>query len=89
MISVNPHDDLHPELRCVCVSRRQTKYAEHEGVEWPDDYYDRCHRPATAEDNLCDICREPEKNHPRDEYFYYLLANPSTPCFDRTKIDAT
>ncbi len=89
MISVNPHDDPRPELRCVCVSRKQTEYAKYEGVEWPDDYYDRCYRASTAEDNLCDICRNPETTHPKDEYFYYLLTDASTPCFDRTKIDAT
>jgi hypothetical protein len=78
--------DPHPELRCRCVSRRQLPEDGYSYRQWPDDYYDRCHRRATQEDGLCDVCRRPEETHPKPEFIYYRLDDPRTECIDYESI---
>lgn len=80
--------DPHPELRCRCVSRRQLPKEWTEDRQWPDNFIDRCERKATQEDGLCDICREPNTNHPFEEFIYYKLDDPTTPCWLREKGNA-
>lgn len=62
-------DDPHPELRCRCV-------ASADDLEKLDPYLYRCPSRATAEDGLCDVCREPPPWHPAG----ILLEDPLTPC---------
>lgn len=50
--------DPHPELRCRCANRRRLPEDGYPYCQWPDDYYDKCHRRATQEDGLCDVKKE-------------------------------
>ena len=74
-------EEMPNEQRCRCVSRYQTGEAtEYGDRHYPVIPYDRCFRPFTKDDYLCDVCREDggEKSHPRAEYIRYILPNDGT-----------
>lgn len=55
-----PHDPTRLRCRCVTVT---PKPDDSYGGEW----WDRCPRPATAEDGICGPCRDPEQRFGEDE----------------------
>lgn len=90
--------DKQPWLRCRCVYRYRDPGPDGPTESWPNDFIDRCPHQATAEDGLCDHCRQPNgqcthcgPNWPHccrrtDQHRH--LVDLTEPCWDRNATPA-